>query len=1105
MFNRGIESLLTSLPSIGEMNQSDVRRLLTRAWIEAVDRRDLGGVEADGQVVGDLRRLATALEVHALLLRERLSNETMRACAFVAAEALDVGAEVRALNPEISLPWLFGNQATYERVEAGLLYLIAGYDANAALVGQSIDLEISAQEVESDVESWTLRAIRDFLTLNPVAAVEAPGLPQEPISLQDRARHEILSRIGRAVRSHLAWLSLRQGFESNGADLVREVITILEQPRNGSSGAAHHRDLYHLALLLLAAIDGTSARALRSVPPPDAPDDFLDYQRRRAQTQPLLWPAAVEYMDRALPGPHVHAVVAVPTGAGKSAVAELAIAQAIRAGWVLYLAPTNALAGQIRRQLGNVIAKLPGVSVREFMGGAEYTELVGESFEYVDERQVLVMTPEKCSLALRQNPEVFSRLALCVVDEAHILGEGGARAVVAELVISEILYRAPQVRLLMLSALLANADDLALWLREATGYDSIAIDTPWRPTRTLRAIAGFDVARIAPIENKAKATLATLPARRKNVQYLAPMTLLAGLQGAWRTSDPTDFAFVDTVMSVSLKYTRSKGRNFSGYLNPATQALAQGLGENNHRVLAFLPRSKHDSFTAARNMRGFRRNEGLALHESVDALLTLADEELGAKSEVRDALMKGIGVHTSAMLQEERRACEIAFERGEARVLFATGTLAQGLNLPATAVVIGGTQIGWDPDATTEEDQARSRIQLLNAIGRAGRASVAPRSMAIVLPNRGVVFQANRSIASSIGDASFLAEEDASTEIRSQLDQLIARALDGTLSLDSMTSSELTAFTFLSYSAEGRSAEGVLRRSWAVQRARAAERVEGLAGTLKQLGGEFLASRSAPDWVALSAHRAGLTLPIAAALYHELRRYLVEEAAPDDVEGWISVMINVLRRLPGDNLSDALSQASFKSTRIEGIWSESISEQDAGWSSLQDTITAWMNGEPLLEVASHCERKATVGKSKRGQQDPLPRVLRIVNDGFGFGLSALAGALGAVVAAGREFDADGPWEMSDRSGRALNLLPIALRLGAGSPSVVAWMRAGVRPRVLAHMLDRLTPAPSDMDDEELRRWAVRSLRDIEGGTLSLVQSDRERRLLAAMNILRDAS
>jgi superfamily II DNA/RNA helicase len=1093
VFNRGVDELLQALPQLGELNADDVRRMLTRAWLEAVDRRDLGGGGVDGaELIRDLRRLATALELHAILVNS-IDAQTIRASAFVAAEALEVVAEVIALAPEEPRPWLFGTHSRFERVEAGLLYLIAGYDANAALIGQDIDTPDYDEDAdEAAISTWVLQAIRALLLLRLPPNTPVPPVPRPDRPLRERVRHAIWTRLGDAVRSHMQWLTLGSDDGDGAIQSVRDLIAELERQDDGQNGGVQHADLHHLALLLAAAMDGTGSRALRAIPPP--PHDggrFEDFQRQRASTRPLLWPAAAEYAELALPGPHAHAVVSVPTGAGKSAVAELAIAQAVRDGWVLYLSPTNALAGQIRRQLNEVIGQLPGVTVREFVGGAEYTELEGEDLGIIGERQILVMTPEKCSLALRQNPEAFGRMAFCVIDEAHILGEPGARAVIAELALSEVLHRAPQARVLMLSALLANPADIASWLQDAT--------------RTLRAIAGFDLERSNEAAERAVNSMQALPAHRKNITFNAPLALFAGLQGAWRTSELVDFAFVPTTIEAPVKYHRDKGYDFDGYLNPTVQALVQGLGEHRHRVLAFLPRNKHYSFLAARAIPGFTGDAPVELGPEINALLVLADAELGAPSALRDGLGKRVGVHTSAMLQEERRASELALEREVAWVIFATGTMAQGLNLPATAVVIGGTKIGWDRSATSEQERQRERAQLLNAIGRAGRANVAPRSMAIVVPDKVIAFSTETDAATTIRRADFLREEDASTEINSQLDGLIARALDGTLDMPNMSSAEQTAFAFLSYAAEGNDAQGVLRRSWAVQRAAATAQAEEIARVLGQLGSAFLDSRLAPEWVALAAHRSGLALPETAGLYSALRQHLSDAPLPTTIRQWADTMIAVLRTMLPDELERVLPSKPYESTRLAPIWREDIAQRNDGWAALQATLTAWFEGQPLLQVAAQSERKDPTGKAGRGPQDPLPRTLRVVNEGFGFGLAIVAGALGAIVAAGRETDREGPWPLPADSARALALLPLAVRFGAGSSSTIAWMRAGARPRVVAHLLDRLIEAPSDMDDEDLRSWASRQLKDIADEYIRLAASDEERALISAMLVGRRTS
>ncbi|WP_433521581.1 hypothetical protein ACQPZ2_30305 [Nocardia pseudovaccinii] len=165
---------------------------------------------------------------------------------------------------------------------------------------------------------------------------------------------------------------------------------------------------------------------------------------------------------------------------------------------------------------------------------------------------------------------------------------------------------------------------------------------------------------------------------------------------------------------------------------------------------------------------------------------------------------------------------------------------------------------------------------------------------------------------------------------------------------------------------------------------------------------------------------------------------------------------------------------------------------------MKSTLEAWFEGKPLIDVAQHTERKDPQGKFERGLQDPLPRTLRVVTEGFGFGLAIVAGALGAIVAAGRESEPEAIWDLPDDSARMLALLPLAIRYGAGTPSTIAWMRAGARPRVVAHLLDRLVGAPIGLDDKALHTWARVQLRNIATRQIEPATTDEERALVNAM-------
>ena len=176
------------------------------------------------------------------------------------------------------------------------------------------------------------------------------------------------------------------------------------------------------------------------------------------------------------------------------------------------------------------------VRIQAFFGGQEYTELEAEAADEVQDKTVVVMTPEKCSLALRRSPEVFENLSLLIMDECHLLGEDGSRGVGSELVIAHILSYARASRTLFLSALLANPVEIAAWLEEATEEETVAISSDWRPTRTLRGFVGIASEPLERNRSIATQDLADRSDYRKNEKFESPYRLLFGLQGVWDQS-----------------------------------------------------------------------------------------------------------------------------------------------------------------------------------------------------------------------------------------------------------------------------------------------------------------------------------------------------------------------------------------------------------------------------------------------------------------------------------------------------------------------------------------------------------------------------------------
>lgn len=250
MFNRGVDALLQALPSLPNLSIEQVRRLLTGAWLEATDVRSQNAQQTNSVSASDLRRLATALEIHAILPLDT-ETATVRACAFVAAEALTIANEVAPLEAQEEQFWLFGSTRRFERVEAGLLYLIAGYDANAALTLSGVsESTLVTTDLEAQIAEWALTRIRAPLTLSPVPEGESAPDPPPDGSLRTLVRHEIWRRIGSYTAEHVRWLTFDAVEDPQAGAALRALVNQLGESSLQSVPPAQHADLHHLTLLL---------------------------------------------------------------------------------------------------------------------------------------------------------------------------------------------------------------------------------------------------------------------------------------------------------------------------------------------------------------------------------------------------------------------------------------------------------------------------------------------------------------------------------------------------------------------------------------------------------------------------------------------------------------------------------------------------------------------------------------------------------------------------------------------------------------------------------------------------------------------------------------
>lgn len=172
-------------------------------------------------------------------------------------------------------------------------------------------------------------------------------------------------------------------------------------------------------------------------------------------------------------------IITIPTSSGKTRIAEIAIMDCVikhPEGKILYIAPFRSLAFEIENTLEKILSNI-GITLSHLYGGSLFSRL---DEKIIEESNVIIATPEKAKAILRSNRDIATQIKLIVIDEGHLLGPN------KRLIVNEIFYEELRFfiennggRFLLLSAVLPNSEDLALWLTKSkeTIYKDI-----WRPS-----------------------------------------------------------------------------------------------------------------------------------------------------------------------------------------------------------------------------------------------------------------------------------------------------------------------------------------------------------------------------------------------------------------------------------------------------------------------------------------------------------------------------------------------------------------------------------------------------------------------------------------------
>lgn len=389
-------------------------------------------------------------------------------------------------------------------------------------------------------------------------------------------------------------------------------------------------------------------------------------------------------------------LVSAHTSAGKTVVAEYAIAQCLRDGQrVVYTSPIKALSNQKYREMaadfGDVGLMTGDVTINP-------------------SASCLVMTTEILRSMLYRGSEIMREVAWVIFDEIHYMRDS-ERGVVWE---ETIILLPRKVRYVFLSATIPNAMQFAQWIAHTHSQPCHVVYTDFRPTPLQHYLfpAGGDGIHLVVDE---RGTF-----REDNFQKAM------GALAEGRGEDPA---------------AADSGRNKKGQTKKGGQKGPSDI----YKIIKMIMLKNYNPVIVFAFSK--KECEGLALQMSKlefntddekTMVSTVFNNAIGALSEedrqlpqiehILPLLRRGIGIHHGGLLPILKEVIEILFQEGLIKVLFATETFSIGLNMPAKTVVFTAVR-KWDG----KEFRNLSSGEFIQMSGRAGRRGLDDRGIVIMM------------------------------------------------------------------------------------------------------------------------------------------------------------------------------------------------------------------------------------------------------------------------------------------------------------------------------------------------------------------------------------
>lgn len=677
-----LEQFLTAATEDGLLG-----RLLYRGAAWSLMRVE-GVLPEDVQPLGktievDLAEHGFALLRAAMSLRSKAGSSPLTSKAFErAGNAFE--AIVRNGDPK-------AGDRGFKRTLAATAYHLAGYSAVAYSLFNEVSADLNSAPAEVGLMRLLLRdldglrsLVREWLA-SPENSDEAL---YKALQGEESVEAALATVLNTGLLRALAYFdfALETGSEEAHASAI-ELLSLTTRLANNAANVP----LWWISSLCRHLVDDLWGHSLHQVLPTQGPGGseetykdlralFIGVLFSRKVSEVELWPSQREAAARSIDLAD-DLVVSLPTSAGKTRVAEIASLMTLSTGRrVLIVTPLRALSAQTERSFRKTFEPL-GFSVSSLYGASGVSS---SDEDALGSCSIVISTPEKIDFALRNDPELLNDVGLIVLDEGHMIGPS-EREIRYETLVQRLLRRsdADTRRIVCLSAILPSGeelDDLTMWIRADEPGETVRCD--WRPTRQRYGRLtwqGSDALLSLDLENDG-------PRISKFVEQVA---------ARGKEKNPYPRLNAQLTLFAAWEFARKGKRT----LIFSTQAnWVEGYGK---KVVDLTRRGYLDSL--------------LDDQASIARAVEIGNEWLGEKHPAVVSLKSGVAIHHGRLPSPFLRELELLISDGTLKVIVASPTLSQGLNLNAAVLLV---------PALYRAGKIIEGEEFANVAGRAGRAFV---------------------------------------------------------------------------------------------------------------------------------------------------------------------------------------------------------------------------------------------------------------------------------------------------------------------------------------------------------------------------------------------